>query len=193
MKRKSEVNPVHELKGQELPIGGEGGRGGIGLAALFASVSHLPDKMSSYYDKRFDAALANPVPQAQQDVWAKYPITADLALPRPKIIEFDPATLSAVTAGALVSGFPPSVGRQEMGFAHRRQMMVRSIGESEIRGTPHVIYVSEGFKQLMALSGPFGKVERHRHIALDKFNKASKSMTKKWRKAMKKQAKAFTL
>ena len=183
MKRSPDVNPLHELKGQELPIDGKGGRAGIGLAALFASVSHLPDKMSSY-PRRTDipAGLASRVRDAGS-------LTGLVS----QALDVNPASLSALTAGALVSGFPPSVGRQEMGLAHRRQMMVRSIGESEIRGTPHVIYVSEGFKRLMALSGPFGKVERHPHIALDKFHKASKSMTKKWQKAMKKQAKAFTL
>lgn len=178
MKRSPDVNPIHELKGQELPIDGKGGRAGIGLAALFASVSHLPDEMASYSDRRIPAGLATR--------GLEIGMLTGLVAQRPDV---SPASLST----ALTTGFPPSVGRLEMGFSHRRQMMVRSIGESEIRGTPHVIYVSEGFKRLMALGGPFGKVERHPHIALDKFQKASKSMTKKWQKAMKKQAKAFTL
>ena len=181
MKRSPDVNPLHELKGQELPIDGKGGRAGIGLAALFASVSHLPDKMSSY-PRRTD------IPAGLPTRGLEIGMLTGLVAQRPDV---SPASLS--TGVADLSAFFQSTARQEMSTDHRRQMMVRSIGESEIRGTPHVIYVSEGFKRLMALSGPFGKVERHPHIALDKFQKASKSMTKKWQKAMKKQAKAFTL
>lgn len=168
MKRSPEVNPLRELEGQDLFIGGKGGRAGIGLATLFASVSHLPDKMTGYSDRQIPTGLAT----------RGLDIGSLTGLAR-QALDVSPASLST----ADLAGFPPSIARLSM---------IRSIGECEIRGTPHVAYASDCLRQLIVLSGPFGKVERHRHIALDKFNNASKSMTKKWQKAMKKQAKAFT-
>lgn len=138
------------------------------LAGLFAATSHLPDKMADYSDRRI------PVGQATRGL----DLGSLTGLAR-QVLDVSPASLST----ADLAGFPPSIARQSM---------IRSIGECEIRGTPHVAYVSDCLRQLIVLSGPFGKVERHRYIALDKFNNASKSMTKKWQKAMKKQAKAFT-
>lgn len=171
MKRSPEVNPLRELEGQDLFIGGKGGRAGIGLATLFASVSHLPDKMTGYSDRQIPTGLAT----RGLDIGSLTGLVS-------QVLDVNPASLST----ADLTGFPTSIARQSM---------TRSLGESEVRQTTSsslADIVAGGIKARLALVGTFGKVERRLAKTPVDFNNASKSMTKKWQKAMKKQAKAFT-